>query len=218
MPYVPPWLNINPLDYITAATSGGKLGTERASLATQANEAAGRLGLGYAQLGQEGGMEAARIAAQSAMAAARLREEQNRAHALQDFRESQLGLREQGLSQAQDLAAQRTGLAEQGLGLREQEMKLRDEHASFLDKLRQAQFDIKLNTNKMSDLDKLRWHSAQAIFVKANDPKLAFDEDAKKQMEPQLKDALKTMKELTDKYTDTPAPVNTDDPLGILAP
>lgn len=49
----PPWTSFSPLDFINAASSGARLGLERAGQTLNANEAADRLGLGYAQLAGE---------------------------------------------------------------------------------------------------------------------------------------------------------------------
>lgn len=74
---IPPWLM--PRDYTQASQAGAALGNQVAQRRASINQAAGQLGLGYAQLG-----------AQRAAAGARARQEAAAANALQQFRAQQL--------------------------------------------------------------------------------------------------------------------------------
>src|SRR4051812_3352509 len=67
---IAPWLI--PPDFIGAARAGAAAGLQRSQIASGANEAAGRLGLGYAQLAQESANAANRAAAEREQASAAL--------------------------------------------------------------------------------------------------------------------------------------------------
>lgn len=70
MAVIAPWLQFNPLDVMNFAKLGGELGVQRSRIATEAQDAANRLALGYAQMAQEGAANAARVGASSASDAA----------------------------------------------------------------------------------------------------------------------------------------------------
>lgn len=113
-PFVPPWLDINPLSFIDAAAKGAQIGQAQAELAQKKTEAGQQLGLGYARLGTE----AAQAAAQRKDAEARLALEQNRFNLATNLGESRLGQGEQRIQDtetqhgaANDLSQQRIGIA-----------------------------------------------------------------------------------------------------------
>lgn len=76
MPYVPPWLDVSPRDFVAAAQGGAKIGAELAGQGTEANIAAGRnaTALEEAQLRVNAESASQQNAAQQAAADRALRE------------------------------------------------------------------------------------------------------------------------------------------------
>lgn len=99
---IPPWLQITPEYFTNAAATGARLGLERANMATQAQDAAQRLQLGYAQLASENANRAASSGAAAAANALRGQEiqatlqrqadERNAAEQLNQYRGNELQL------------------------------------------------------------------------------------------------------------------------------
>lgn len=94
MPYVPPWLNVTPDYFLNAIRAGSQAGTEVAAnalrarqMSLQAQEAAGRLGLGYAEAAQRVATVGAEMQMRREMAAAQLREAQERQASLELYRQ-----------------------------------------------------------------------------------------------------------------------------------
>jgi hypothetical protein len=120
-----PWTSIGPIDFINAASTGARLGLERAQMATSANEAAQRLQQGYAQLASENARAAAAQAGENTRA--------NAANALR-FADFQAGLAEAARRHAdQATAAERLNNYRVGeLGIRQQH----EDNAAYGNKLR----------------------------------------------------------------------------------
>jgi hypothetical protein len=101
---IPPWLDITPAFFTNAASSGARIGLEKSGQTMNANEAADRLRLGYAQLKAEN-ERAAMSAASSerqANAANALRQTELQSHiaennSLNTFRSGELADRQAAL-------------------------------------------------------------------------------------------------------------------------
>jgi hypothetical protein len=125
---IPPW-EIPP-DYIGAMSAGAKIGLDRANLETQANEAADRLRLSYAELAGRGAGDAARENA--AMQLHML----GRQDALSQWA-AEHAMKQQQL----DLAAQREKVTEQ-----------REQHRTAAEQLHQNYLDRSLASREQAEL------------------------------------------------------------------
>lgn len=87
MPYVPPWLDVSPRDFVQAATAGGRLGAELAQMANERSIAADRnaTALQEAQMRENTAMSGQQ--ADAALANARLTQAQKQADAERALKE-----------------------------------------------------------------------------------------------------------------------------------
>jgi len=103
MPYVPPWLNVQPSDFVQAAQAGARIGTQLSEIATGAQSRREALRSSERE-------NAARIAAQQSMAAAHAAEtarQNEAARRLREFEErNRIQLAQRALESQNERAAQ----------------------------------------------------------------------------------------------------------------
>jgi hypothetical protein len=117
MPYVPPWLDVSPRDFIAAAQGGAKIGAELAGQATEAGIASGRnaTALQEAQMRENTAMSGQQ--AESSLAQARLDQAAKQQQAEQLLRQWEV---EQQIKRQQDTVAAENQRAAAALAERQQ--------------------------------------------------------------------------------------------------
>lgn len=87
MPYVPPWLDVSPRDFVNAAAAGGRLGAELAQMANERGIADARNATALQEASMRENTALSQQGAESALAGARLSQAQKQADAERALRE-----------------------------------------------------------------------------------------------------------------------------------
>lgn len=122
MPIIPPWENVNPLQFVEAARAGAGLGLQRAQLETQAREAAQRLKQAAAEASSRMGLSYAELGAQEARAGAQLKAAQEREMYDRMMEGQRLDLAQRAQAERESAGQQLTGYRESMLDLREKQL------------------------------------------------------------------------------------------------
>lgn len=171
MPFVPPWLDVNPMSFLDAAAKGAQIGQAQAELAQHKSQAAGELGLGYARLKTE----SAQAAAAQKEAQARLALEQNRLTQLGQLGQERIGLSTERLGETEKQHGAANQLATDRLGVQTNNQNSLNSYRDRLVDLATQKFDSAQGTAE----------EKRAMAEQATDDFLGFMSDPMSKTNPQ---------------------------------